>query len=77
MAVSEFKDVSSELRNEMNDLKSSLASIAASLAALTNSKKRTRVVEILDKASDSDKETPARPPRKAKAKKQKIAKVAY
>ena len=40
MAVSEFKGVSSELCNEMNDLESSLASIAASLAALSSSKNK-------------------------------------
>ena len=73
MAVAEFKGGLSEARGKMGDIKNQLASI---LAALSNSRKRTRVVEESYDASDSSKETPVRPPPR-KAKKHKKGSAAH
>ena len=72
MVVGNFKSGLSEVHSKMNEIELQLATILAALSG--GSRKRTGVIEKLDDASDSDNDTPVRPPaRKTKKQKRKPA----
>ena len=70
-AVNEFRSGQSELRGKLSKLETSLATIAPRLATISQSNKRSRIVEESDNSSESEEEEER--PRKRKKKKKKAA----